>query len=80
MANVSVYNMEGKEVGTLELNDAAVSYTHLILALTERRGSAGIPSSRRRIWTDMTAMWNGFIFPITESQRRQIRTVWIHRI
>ena len=22
MANVSVYNMEGKEVGTLELNDA----------------------------------------------------------
>ena len=34
MANVSVYNMEGKEVGTLELNDAvfgveAVSYTHL---------------------------------------------------
>lgn len=41
---------------------------------------AGIPSSRRRIWTDMTAMWNGFIFPITESQRRQIRIVWIHRI
>ena len=22
MANVSVYNMEGKEVGTIELNDA----------------------------------------------------------
>ena len=22
MANVSVYNMEGKEVGTMELNDA----------------------------------------------------------
>ena len=32
MANVSVYNMEGKEVGTMELNDAvSVSYTHLTL-------------------------------------------------
>ena len=34
MANVSVYNIEGKEVGTIDLNDAvfgveAVSYTHL---------------------------------------------------
>ena len=24
MANVSVYNMEGKEVGTVELNDAEI--------------------------------------------------------
>ena len=40
MANVTVYNMEGNEVGTMELNDAVfgveinehlvpVSYTHL---------------------------------------------------
>ena len=37
MANVSVYNMEGKEVGSMELNDAvfgAVSYTHLPAAFT----------------------------------------------
>ena len=36
MANVTVYNMEGNEVGTMELNDAVfgvetVSYTHLTL-------------------------------------------------
>ena len=36
MAKVSVYNIEGKEVDTIELNDAvfgveAVSYTHLTL-------------------------------------------------
>ena len=42
MANVSVYNIEGKEVGTIDLNDAVfgvevnehlvpVSYTHLTL-------------------------------------------------
>ena len=36
MANVSVLNMEGKEVGSMELNDAVfgvetVSYTHLTL-------------------------------------------------
>ena len=36
MANVSVYNMEGKQIDTIELNDAvfgveAVSYTHLTL-------------------------------------------------
>ena len=38
MANVSVYNMEGKEVGTIELNDAVfgvevndISYTWLLL-------------------------------------------------
>ena len=30
MANVSVYNIEGKEVGTIDLSDAvSVSYTHL---------------------------------------------------
>ena len=49
MANVAVYNMEGKEVGSLELNDAIfgvevnehlvhmavpVSYTHLTLPTT----------------------------------------------
>ena len=37
MAKVSVYNMEGNEVGTMELNDAvfgAVSYTHLTLPTT----------------------------------------------
>ena len=27
MANVSVYNMEGKEVGSMELNDACLLYT-----------------------------------------------------
>ena len=27
MANVSVYNMEGKEVGTIELNDAVFGVT-----------------------------------------------------
>ena len=42
MANVAVYNMEGNEVGTLELNDAvfgveAVSYTHLPVWLSVRR-------------------------------------------
>ena len=34
MANVSVYNIEGKEVGKIDLSDAvfgAVSYTHLTL-------------------------------------------------
>ena len=33
MANVSVYNMEGKEVGTIELNDAVFGVTvneHLV--------------------------------------------------
>ena len=35
MANVTVYNMEGNEVGTMELNDAvSVSYTHLTLPTT----------------------------------------------
>ena len=30
MAKVAVYNMEGKEVGSMDLNDAvSVSYTHL---------------------------------------------------
>ena len=43
MASVSVYNMEGKETGKMELNDSifaapvnAVSYTHLTLPTTSR--------------------------------------------
>ena len=37
MANVSVYNMEGKEVGTMELNDAVfgvevlLTHEHLVV-------------------------------------------------
>ena len=31
MANVTVYNMEGKEVGTMELNDAVFGVEILLL-------------------------------------------------
>ena len=47
MANVSVYNMEGKEVGTLELNDAVFGVEvneHLVhLAVVARQGSTRSP-------------------------------------
>ena len=29
MANVSVYNIEGKEVGTIDLNDAEIGRAHV---------------------------------------------------
>ena len=41
MANVSVYNMEGKEVGTIELNDAVFGVEvneHLVhMAVVQQR-------------------------------------------
>ena len=44
MANVSVYNMEGKEVGTIELNDAVFGVEvneHLVhMAVVQQLSSA----------------------------------------
>ena len=37
MANVSVYNMEGKEVGTLELNDAVFGVEVNEMCIRDRR-------------------------------------------
>ena len=42
MANVSVYNMEGKEVGTMELNDAVFGVEvneHLVQLANKRQGT-----------------------------------------
>ena len=50
------------------------------LVQTARRGLAGIPLNRRRIWRAMTEMWSGFISPITERPRLPTRIVWIPRI
>ena len=55
MANVSVYNMEGKEVGTIELNDAVFGVTvneHLVhmavvQQLANKRQAVESPGDRK---------------------------------
>ena len=49
MANVSVYNMEGKEVGTMELNDAVFGVEindHLVHLAVVRQ----LANNRRRLF------------------------------
>ena len=52
MSNVSVYNMEGKEVGTLELNDAVFGVevnehlVHLAVVRQLANNRQGTPESK----------------------------------
>ena len=54
MANVSVYNMEGKEVGTLELNDAVFGVEvneHLVhLAVVAQLANKLLQERRKQKW------------------------------
>ena len=52
MANVSVYNMEGKEVGTIELNDAIFGVNvneHLVHMAAESPGGRKEPATQDRV-------------------------------
>ena len=54
MANVSVYNMEGKEVGTIELNDAVFGVevnehlVHMAVVQQLANNRQGTQKARRR--------------------------------
>ena len=54
MANVSVYNMEGKEVGTIELNDAVFGVEvneHLVhLAVVAQLANKLLQERRKQKW------------------------------
>ena len=56
MANVAVYNMEGKEVGTLELNDAVFGVrinehlVHMAVVQQLANNQIGRASCRERVW------------------------------
>ena len=57
MANVSVYNMEGKEVGTIELNDAVFGVEvneHLVhMAVVQQLGDRREPVMQDRAQPDL---------------------------
>ena len=54
MANVSVYNMEGKEVGTMELNDAVFGVEvneHLVhMAVVAQLANKLLQERRKQKW------------------------------
>ena len=58
MANVSVFNLEGNEVGTLELNDAVFGVEvneHLvhIPAVVRNRGDRKVPDMQDRVQQEL---------------------------
>ena len=65
MANVSVYNMEGKEVGTMELNDAVFGvkinehlvHMAVVAQLANKRQGTQKAKTRAEVWPRMYIMF-----------------------
>ena len=68
MANVSVYNMEGKEVGTMELSDAVFGVevnehlVHLAVVqqLANNRQGTQKRSEERRVGKECRSRWSPY--------------------
>ena len=64
MSNVSVYNMEGNEVGTLELNDAVFGVEvneHLVhMAVVRQLANKRQRSEERRVGKECRSRWSPY--------------------
>ena len=73
MANVSVFNMEGKEVGTIELNDAVFGVevnehlVHLAVVQQLANNRQGTQKAKTRSEVSVKEKWKSFRMRLSNS-------------